>query len=415
LPVEQTITNEERAILWRSLERIPEIYREPLVLFYREHQSVEAVAQSLDLTEDTVKQRLSRGRKLLHEQVLAFVEGVLGRTNPGKFFTLGVLATLPALAISAKAATIGVAKGSATAKSVAATGLLGVIFSPLLIVFGNYAAYRMNLAEAHTDEERKDIKSLYRKICIYVLGFFAALAVPTCLVFWNQKLMFSLLFVELVIIYVLTALIFVTRKVLEQRKHFAALIAQGGTNNFPKPAYEYRSRLNLFGLPLVHIRIGDRYAVLKQPVKAWIAVGDCAFGGLFAFGGIAIAPVSIGGCAIGLVPLGGITFGLFASGAITFGIGAYGGLALGFWSFGGCAIAWNAAMGGVAIAHDFAAGGIVHAAQSNNEIATQFFQSNRFFCCAQFAGDHAILLNLIWVVPMIVQWWVIARCRVRQN
>src|SRR5208283_5120997 len=35
LPVEQTISNEEQAILWRSLERIPEIYREPLVLFYR--------------------------------------------------------------------------------------------------------------------------------------------------------------------------------------------------------------------------------------------------------------------------------------------------------------------------------------------------------------------------------------------
>ena len=40
LPVEYTISNEEAAILWRSLERIPEIYREPLVLFYREHQSI---------------------------------------------------------------------------------------------------------------------------------------------------------------------------------------------------------------------------------------------------------------------------------------------------------------------------------------------------------------------------------------
>ena len=63
LPVEQTISNEEQAILWRSLERIPEIYREPLVLFYREHQSIEAVAEKLELTEDAVKQRLSRGQK----------------------------------------------------------------------------------------------------------------------------------------------------------------------------------------------------------------------------------------------------------------------------------------------------------------------------------------------------------------
>lgn len=73
---------------WCSLERIPEIYREPLVLFYREHQSIETVAVNLELTEDTVKQRLSRGRKLLQEQVLAFVEGALERTNPGRAFTL---------------------------------------------------------------------------------------------------------------------------------------------------------------------------------------------------------------------------------------------------------------------------------------------------------------------------------------
>jgi hypothetical protein len=50
----QTISNEEQAIC-SSLERIPKIYREPLVLFYREHQSVEA--EALELTEDTVKQR----------------------------------------------------------------------------------------------------------------------------------------------------------------------------------------------------------------------------------------------------------------------------------------------------------------------------------------------------------------------
>src|ERR1022692_947671 len=147
LPHDQTISNEEQAILWRSLERIPEIYREPLVLFYREHQSIGAVAQSLDLTEDTVKQRLSRGRKLLHEQVLAFVEGALEKTNPGKVFTLGVLAALPALTISAKAASLGAAaaKGSATAKAAGAMGLLGAILTPLVVIFVNYTSYRMSM------------------------------------------------------------------------------------------------------------------------------------------------------------------------------------------------------------------------------------------------------------------------------
>src|SRR6476646_2858949 len=44
LPSEQAVRREEEALLWRSLERIPECYREPLILFYREHQSIEAVA-----------------------------------------------------------------------------------------------------------------------------------------------------------------------------------------------------------------------------------------------------------------------------------------------------------------------------------------------------------------------------------
>src|SRR5213595_3675903 len=144
LPSDYTISREEEAILWRSIERIPEGYREPLVLYYREHQSVERVAAVLDLSEDTVKQRLSRGRKLLHEQVLAFVEGALERTSPGKAFTIGVLAALPALTLSAKAATLGAAaaKGTATAKVAATSGILGAVLGPFLIVFGNYVGYR---------------------------------------------------------------------------------------------------------------------------------------------------------------------------------------------------------------------------------------------------------------------------------
>src|SRR6202012_1864871 len=74
LPSEQTISREEEEILWRSLAQIPELYREPLILFYRQHQSIEDVARALELSEDAVKQRLARGRKLLQDEVHAFVE-----------------------------------------------------------------------------------------------------------------------------------------------------------------------------------------------------------------------------------------------------------------------------------------------------------------------------------------------------
>src|SRR5688572_21100919 len=41
LPPDRAMSREEEAILWRAIERIPELYRGPLVLFYREHQSIE--------------------------------------------------------------------------------------------------------------------------------------------------------------------------------------------------------------------------------------------------------------------------------------------------------------------------------------------------------------------------------------
>ena len=133
LPSEQAISREEEAILWRSLENIPEIYREPLVLYYREHQSIECVAAELDLTEDAVKQRLSRGRKLLRDEVQAFVENTLRRSAPREQFSSAILAALP-IAVG-PAATSGLsvaAKSTAAAKS----GLLAWLLLPLTPFLG---------------------------------------------------------------------------------------------------------------------------------------------------------------------------------------------------------------------------------------------------------------------------------------
>lgn len=417
LPPEQAIGREEEAILWRSIERIPEIYREPLVLFYREHQSIEAVAQQLELTEDAVKQRLSRGRKMLHEQVLAFVEVALARTNPGKAFTIGVLAALPVMTISAKAATLGAtaAKGGGSAKVAAATGVLGAIMSPAMVFFGNYIGYRASLDHAQSDAERGHIKALYRKVMALVMGCLVVLAAPTIWMCRNQKdhsLLFTLLFVELVVIYVVVLLISVVRTLRVRRNYCNRILATEYGGSIPQPVWEYRSRLSFLGLPLIHIRLGDRFDLLRGPVKAWIAFGGIhAIGGLFAFGALAVAPFSIGLCAIGLIPVGGITLGLFAHGALSFGALSCGGVAIGFMSLGGCAVAWHIAQGGVAIAHDFAVGGIAHAAQANSEIAAQFIQSDLFFRYALFVSHHSLVFNLVWIIPLVIQWKILARKR----
>ena len=193
LPPDQVISDEEKAILWRSLERIPEIYREPLVLFYREHQSIEAVAQDLGLSEDAVKQRLSRGRKLLQEQFLAFVAGALKQTSPGKTFTLGVIAALPLLATTAKAATVGTTlaqHGSVAAKTTALGGFLQASSQVLLgfaywmapvLPLGGYIGYKMGGDRQHSERARRSVATFWRIMGASMLLF--VVLPPVLLVF----------------------------------------------------------------------------------------------------------------------------------------------------------------------------------------------------------------------------------------
>ena len=166
LPSEQAISREEEAILWRSLEKIPELYREPLVLFYREHESIEAVAAQLDLSEDAVKQRLSRGRKLLQEEVQVFVESALRRTAPSQAFSGAVLAALPIA--PAAASGVGLAgKGAAAAK----WGFGGAWLAPIIGILGGMLAHWMIFRAAPTAAERRLKKIAFISLWVFVLAW----------------------------------------------------------------------------------------------------------------------------------------------------------------------------------------------------------------------------------------------------
>ena len=423
-PVEQPISNEEAAILWHSPERIPEIYREPLVLFYREHQSIETVAQNLELTEDVVKQRLSRGRKLLHEQVLAFVEGALARTNPGQAFTLGVLATLPALTISAKAATMGAAaaKGSATATGAGVIGLFGAILCPLLAFLNLFGVWGLSHKAARSDRERKVYMIFYPglagSIVAVILLTNLLMSHGDSLVKTNPSLFVGLM-TGLVLGYPLLLIPFCLwfyRTVKKLKLEQPAMEVATRPKN---PFWEYRSRFQLLGLPFIHIRFGGwqrgRPVRELKPVKAWIAADDAfAFGVLFAWGSVAVAPVSIGACAIGLFSYGGMAVGALAVDGFAFGIWAFGAFAFGWQASAACAIAWNIASGGqYATAHQFALGPVAHAAQVNNELVRHLVKTNPFLQTCWKVAPCFFWLMWVWAIPMmisvIVQWRAIAR------
>lgn len=121
-PVERAASAEEEALVWKALDAIPESYREPMVLFYREDESVARVAVALNLSEDAVKQRLARGRRMLQQNMAATVEATLSKSRPSKAFTASVLAGMSGL-VSKPATAAGVSTAATTAAKTSFGGL----------------------------------------------------------------------------------------------------------------------------------------------------------------------------------------------------------------------------------------------------------------------------------------------------
>ena len=420
-PHDQAITQEESILLWRAIERIPEVYREPLVLFYREHQSVATVAENLELSEDAVKQRLARGRKLLQDEVQAFVEGALAKSNPGPAFTLAVVAALPAFTLSAKAATLGIAaKSGLGAKIGGGLGWAGVFLGPLLAIGGNYAAYRLTLDQAVTESERQYIRKIFRLALLVALGGTALVAVP---LLWNYQgsgtptLYFGILFSLTLPLFFLTIFSVELGAGRWRKAYLTRLLTEQLGGQLPPSTFEYRSPWQACGLPLIHIRFGGPLDRLRGPVKAWIAIGSHhALGVIFAFGNVAIAPVSFGGITIGLLPFGALSFGLVSVGAVCVGVWAFGAMAIGWQICCGFGAAWHSAMGGCVVAHDFALGGIVRAGQANSAAAQAFYEHNRFCQIAEVVGRHSTWLIVLGMAPVLLQWRPLAKARrQRQN
>ncbi|HVY70704.1 MAG TPA: sigma-70 family RNA polymerase sigma factor, partial [Verrucomicrobiae bacterium] len=387
LPVEQAINREEEMILWRSLGKIPDIYREPLVLYYREHQSIEHVAAALEVSEEVVRQRLSRGRKMLQEQVLAFIEGALERTTPGRAFTVGVIATLPAFATSATAAGIsaGAVKGSALAKTASSIAWINLLVGPLIGFSSSYFSVRAWLNIARTPRERECVWRQIKWVIVGVLLFVAALLGYIDAGGYLIGHPFWLATTGIVISGGFTVWIWsvvnnysTELRLLraEERARHPEMFLDPTSDEHPAPG-EYRSKATLLGLPLVHIRLGVAN-VGAPPVVAWIAAGDFAIGILMAFGGVTVGAISVGSLSAGLLSIGTACVGPVALGTISIGVLSLGAMAAGLVAVGGVAVAWIAASGGIAVSHQYATGAHAIARFANDAVARDFFKQQHF-------------------------------------
>lgn len=440
-PSESAISREEEELVWDSLQEIPETYREPLVLFYRDERSISEVAIALDLSEDAVKQRLSRGRTMLRDRVSALVEGALKRTRPTTAFTMAVMAGITASAAGKSALAGGSVAASsavlATAAKATVPGLMGSLLGGGLGLLGGYLGIATPAQLAPTRTEREFLMRSATRTTVVSLGLVVLLIVATYqrVKFSNQTwLILTTGWVMVLNLYIMVEIAWIARKVQRIR---AETSPETDPNVTPlktwveqqKSSYEprhYRSTWELLGIPLLHINaqpLSDNPQAPKPWTVGWIAIGDKSRG-VVAMGGIAQGLLAFGGVSIGLIAFGGVAIGGLALGGSALAAIAIGGLAIGWQAAGGGALGWDLAVGGGAWAHraayggtayasDFAVGGSAKAAHANDLLARQTLASEPLVRGIEWIQqNHFTAMTAYMValgVPLLLITWATTR------
>lgn len=360
-PLAQAVSREEEVLLWRAISGLPESYREPLVLFYREDQSIAQVAIQLDLSQETVKQRLSRGRSMLRAEVASVVESALSRSRPGRTFTAGVLA---AIAVSIPATSTAAVVGAVAASSAKGAGSAGIgggtVAGSAVGVATPWIMSKLIRMNGRSPEEQAVVGRGFRNAVVGVWLMVIVLVVTVMLGADSIAASPWITAIGITVwIVVLLAGIFRISTQLEKDvaririktgttdAEYAPTLAAAGLKSAGPRRYE--SPWRLFGLPLFAFASGgmDTGGFTSRWARGWIAIGDGAISPFLAIGGFAMAPIAIGGATLGVISLSllGVAIGGLALGS----------LAAGWWSIGFVAVGWEGALGLVAIPERVAA------------------------------------------------------------
>ncbi len=412
----RVIDEQHHTLMWKVLDEIDIKYREPLVLFYREQQSVERVASELELSKGTVKQRLSRGRKLLKEAMSTLVEEGLQKSKPGSAFTIVVMTSISGIAPPVKATALGA--GAVKTGSFFQLTTLVTFLAVFSGVIGSFFSLRASLDQSRTQRERylakKSVGLFFLFALIFIIGMFAfkylASNNPQYAPHFAILSQLLVLFTALIYVYLVKTLF---AEMANLRAHERIFEPQAFTQNCDLPhskQRQYISKLALFGVPLIHVQFGMPEHGDK-PAYGWVAAGSRAYGLLFAWGGVAIAPISVGIVSVGVVTVGAVGFGLLSAGTLAIGIFAFGASAIGYKAYSSLSsLGWESALsGGFAIAKEGAVGAVAFAKHTNNQLAQELSH------LVLFEQEVHWLLALIAAFVIIPAMWHSHKVRKRMG
>lgn len=179
-PVQRMIDDEYEATAFELISALPEDSREALVLFYREGQSTQQVAELLGISDAAARKRLSRARQGIRDDMLQRFGEFARGSAPSAAFVITVstaLATVskPAAAgVSASVITAGTATASSAVMGKSLVGFLGLgLAAGASLLMGAAAgiyAKRYLLVYADTLEERATIERCFNLYFIVTMA-----------------------------------------------------------------------------------------------------------------------------------------------------------------------------------------------------------------------------------------------------
>lgn len=161
---------QQQIIMQDFISQLPEDSREIVLLYYREEQSSQQVADLLGLSDANVRKKLSRVREQLKDSLLARYGQLILSTAPGLGFSTVVAAALTSVAPPVAAATsVSVAAQQSGWLAKIAVLLGGAMIGALAAVVGVVLGMRAVLNKTDNEDEKTALKALRNKTILWVL------------------------------------------------------------------------------------------------------------------------------------------------------------------------------------------------------------------------------------------------------